>query len=90
MSNSPVTKRLQDLIDTVTPGIDVDSIWKTAKENFVKLDSCKLHDFSVPFRKIGELVVNWECSKCHGNVSSENKHWYERGIRHASNADLKS
>lgn len=61
----------------------MDEIWQTVKANKARLDSCTgPHDFSIEFRKLGQFVRDWECSRCHGHVESIYKHWYELGLKH--------
>lgn len=63
---------------------EMDAIWQKVKQNKVKLDGCEgPHDFSIPSRKTGELVRDWQCSRCGGTVETTYKHWYELGLKHA-------
>lgn len=50
------------------------------KENHKLLDSCDLHNFTIELKTLSGRV--YECSKCGGEVSSEAKMWYEKGIKH--------
>lgn len=54
------------------------------RENHRRLEACERHDFVIPKRQIGELVRDWECTRCGGEVSNLDKSWYERGLRDAA------
>ncbi len=60
----------------------MEEIWAEVKANRAKLETCKGHDFSRPYKKRGELVTDWECSKCGGHVDLNSKRWYELGLKH--------
>lgn len=62
----------------------IDEIAKDVKANMDKLESCDRHEFTIPHRKIGELVRDWRCTKCGGHVESSYKRWYERGLKHGA------
>lgn len=60
----------------------VDEIWKQVVENHVKLASCEQHEFTIdlfPDRPVGK---RWKCTHCGGEVDSNSKDWYERGLEH--------
>lgn len=84
MSEPTPPERPFDTVSRVT-GIkrkDIEEIFKQVKANQAVLDTCKGHDFSVPHRKIGQIVTDWKCSKCGGTVERQCKRWYELGLRH--------
>lgn len=59
----------------------VKDLWEQAKANRIRLNGCSLHDFS---ERAGrrEVMDDYICTKCRGRVSSELKHWYEKGLEH--------
>lgn len=60
-------------------------LWEDVKANHAKLDACVgPHDFSIPYRAHGTLVMDWECTKCHGYTCSIHVHWYKAGLAHGS------
>lgn len=62
---------------------ELDKIWQEVKANQAKLDACLgPHDFSIEYRKIGNFVRDYQCTKCSGHIQSGDKRWYERGLKH--------
>jgi hypothetical protein len=58
--------------------------WKNHPENSAKLNKCTRHRFNIPVGNAQTLVAQtWRCTKCHGEVTTEQKVWYERGVVHA-------
>lgn len=67
---------------------DVDEIFREVKANHAKLNACPgPHEFTIEYRKIGPMVRDWECAKCHGHVENLYKMWYERGLAHGRKRD---
>jgi hypothetical protein len=67
--------------------IDAKAILIEVRANIAALDGCVgPHDFSVPYRKSGTLVMDWSCARCGGHVPFIEKHWYERGLAHGRSA----
>jgi hypothetical protein len=73
-------RQVSDLIG-LQPGV-MSKIWEEVKANHAKLEQCKGHDFSRPYKQRGELVTDWMCSKCGGHVDTSHKRWYELGLKH--------
>ena len=55
------------------------SIWADVQANHAKLESCSLHKFGPPDKKIGGHRT---CKNCGGWVNSVTAQWYETGLRH--------
>ena len=56
-------------------------IVREVRENIGRLDSCKRHTF----RKIDpKMFTRYVCDACGGTVDGSSAHWYNRGIRDAS------
>lgn len=73
-----------DVISEVT-GLSkstMQEIWAAVKANHALLDTCKGHDFSLPFEKRGQMTTKWKCTKCQGVVDTLAKRWYETGLKH--------
>lgn len=63
------------------PEREINEIWEQVKANHARLDSCAgPHDFSIEGRKQGQLVRDWQCSKCGGTLDSVNVQWYRKGL----------
>lgn len=55
--------------------------WDKAKANVARLDECEgPHDFQ-PIGE-GREFRRVRCSKCGGEISRLNRHWYEHAMRH--------
>lgn len=58
-------------------------IVKLHKLNRELLDACPgIHDFSIEIPGKIPSQTRWECSICGGEVDSEAKKWYEKGVEH--------
>ena len=73
---------------------DVDEIFQRVKANSAKLDSCKLHDFSILFNSFTKQVLDkpdlfcrWRCSKCLGEVDGIYRRWYLLGLEHGKRVE---
>jgi len=79
------TRTANDFIIQIAGGkAQAERIMAEVRENIRKLDSCKLHDFSIdltPGRPIS-MGMKWKCSKCGGEVDCTKKKWYELGLTH--------
>lgn len=71
-------KKLLEEFDRLLPGIDAKSIWEKVKINHAKLLTCSRHDFVANERRA-------VCSKCGGEVSGSDAHYYKLGLEHAKN-----
>ena len=62
--------------------------WQAHPENTAKLEKCSRHRFAIPVAH-GETLFaqTWRCSKCNGEVTTEQKQWYERGLVHGGDDD---
>jgi hypothetical protein len=74
--------------------IDVDEIFQQVKANSAKLDSCALHDFSIPVDRRTKQVLDkpdlfcrWRCSKCLGEVDGIVRRWYRLGLEHGKRVE---
>lgn len=54
------------------------------KENRLKLDSCSKHDFSIDVTPNRTYSKKFRCTKCDGVVDLNEKRWYEKGIKDAT------
>jgi hypothetical protein len=55
-------------------------IMETAKENWKRLNSCRLHDFSVEIEPQRKFFERYQCVNCGGHVDKTAKHWYEKAL----------
>lgn len=55
------------------------------RANRLKLESCKLHDFSVDVTPDQPFNKRFQCTHCGGHVSINEKIYYELGLKHAQN-----
>lgn len=56
------------------------NIWEQVQENQARLNKCPLHDFSIDTEPERTWNKRFECVHCGGQVQSQAKFWYERGI----------
>lgn len=62
--------------------------WQAHPENCAKLEKCPRHRFKIPVATSGTLFsATWRCTKCQGEVTTEQKQWYERGLVHGRGDD---
>lgn len=58
-------------------------LWHRARYNAEALARCKRHAFSRDLSPGLTFGKRWQCTRCGGEVNSNEKFWYENGIRHA-------
>lgn len=63
--------------------MDIKAIYEQVKENHQKLESCRLHDFSIDLDTEKKVGKRWQCANCHGEVNTTDKSWYETGLKHS-------
>lgn len=61
---------------------DIKQTWEKVKVNRELLDGCEYHNFSIDLLPEKAMGKRWRCTNCEGEVNSENKYWYELGIKH--------
>lgn len=65
------------------PPKDINQAWEKIKANRELLDGCACHNFSIDLLPDKTMGKRWKCTRCGGEVNSENKYWYELGIEHS-------
>lgn len=59
--------------------------WQAHPENSAKLEKCHRHRFQIPIASSHTLFAQlWKCTTCSGQVTTEQKQWYERGLVHGA------
>jgi len=64
-------------------------LFEQVQANRRKLDSCKLHKFSIDKTPNKKYDKKDECENCGGEVDSVRKMWYETGYEHAKGDEVK-
>ena len=62
---------------------EISETWKRAKANIAALNGCDGHVFEDT--KTGNVLdKRWQCTKCHGEVHTAEKTFYEQGLAHGA------
>ena len=64
------------------PPRDIKETWEKVKQNKTLLNKCDRHSFDIDLRPERTTANRWKCINCEGEVNSENKYWYELGVKH--------
>lgn len=52
--------------------------------NEARLHHCRRHVFRIPVAGETLLAQTWRCTACQGEVTTDQKQWYETGLVHAA------
>lgn len=57
-------------------------IFEQVRQNRETLKSCDFHDFSIDLEPKSIFKKKFKCTRCGGIVDSNEKDWYECGLKH--------